>query len=48
VEVLPDGITVKLGIWHTNTKSRRDRLTDPQRAALAELGWSGHELERDH
>ncbi|MFE2432151.1 Helicase associated domain protein [Streptomyces sp. NPDC059373] len=37
-EILPDGTTVKLGIWHTNTKSRRGRLTDPQRAALAELG----------
>jgi len=29
---------VKLGIWISNTKSRRDRLTEPQRAELAELG----------
>lgn len=29
---------VKLGIWVSNTKSRRDKLTEPQRAALAELG----------
>ncbi|MGW0778311.1 Helicase associated domain protein [Streptomyces sp. NPDC002835] len=29
---------IKLGVWITNTKSRRDKLTDSQRAALAELG----------
>uniref|UniRef100_UPI000FCB091F helicase associated domain-containing protein n=1 Tax=Actinacidiphila soli TaxID=2487275 RepID=UPI000FCB091F len=29
---------VKLGVWVSNTKSRRDRLTEPQRTALAELG----------
>jgi hypothetical protein len=29
---------VKLGIWVSNTKSRRDKLTEPQRTALAELG----------
>jgi superfamily II DNA or RNA helicase len=29
---------VKLGIWVSNTKSRRDRLTEPQRATLQELG----------
>ncbi|MEU9862549.1 Helicase associated domain protein [Streptomyces sp. NPDC047971] len=34
VEPLP----VKLGVWVTNTKTRRDRLTREQRAALAELG----------
>jgi len=27
-----------LGVWHANQKQRRDKLTDPQRAALAELG----------
>ncbi|MEV0695864.1 helicase associated domain-containing protein, partial [Streptomyces sp. NPDC050388] len=30
--------TVKLGVWVSNTKSRRDKLSDAQRAALAELG----------
>lgn len=29
---------VKLGIWISNTKSRRDKLTPEQRTALAELG----------
>ncbi|MEU0213824.1 Helicase associated domain protein [Streptomyces sp. NPDC006265] len=29
---------VKLGVWVSNTKSRRDKLTAEQRAALAELG----------
>ncbi|MEY2231445.1 helicase associated domain-containing protein [Streptomyces sp. BF23-19] len=35
--------TVKLGIWLSNTKSRRDKLDQAQRAALAELGveWAG-------
>ncbi|MBA2811558.1 Helicase associated domain protein [Streptomyces sp. KM273126] len=28
----------KLGVWISNTKSRRDKLTHDQRAALAELG----------
>ncbi|MGV9248868.1 Helicase associated domain protein [Streptomyces sp. NPDC003710] len=28
----------RLGIWYSNLRSRRDRLTEPQRAALAELG----------
>ncbi|WP_176737714.1 helicase associated domain-containing protein, partial [Streptomyces griseus] len=31
-------VTVKLGVWISNTKSRRDRLDAHQRAALAELG----------
>jgi hypothetical protein len=26
------------GVWVSNTKSRRDKLTDPQRTALTELG----------
>ncbi|MFD7772505.1 Helicase associated domain protein [Streptomyces sp. NPDC059787] len=30
--------TVKLGVWVSNTKTRRDRLTPEQRAALRELG----------
>ncbi|WP_436952156.1 Helicase associated domain protein, partial [Streptomyces sp. SudanB182_2057] len=28
----------KLGVWLSNTKTRRDKLTEEQRAALAELG----------
>ncbi|MFC8765870.1 Helicase associated domain protein, partial [Streptomyces sp. NPDC057193] len=31
-------VTVKLGVWITNTKSRRDKLTAEQLAALAKLG----------
>ncbi|MGP3634311.1 Helicase associated domain protein [Streptomyces sp. 24-1644] len=31
-------VIVKLGVWITNTKTRRDKLTQEQRAALAELG----------
>ncbi|MFS7880273.1 Helicase associated domain protein [Streptomyces asiaticus] len=38
VETLPDGTETKLGIWYSNTKARRDKLTQEQRAALAELG----------
>lgn len=47
VEVAVDGeaepVPVKLGIWLSNTKSRRDKLTAEQRAALAALGmeWAG-------
>jgi hypothetical protein len=29
---------MKLGVWASNTKSRRDRLAADQLAALAELG----------
>jgi hypothetical protein len=31
-------VSVRLGVFLSNTKSRRDKLTAPQRAALAELG----------
>ncbi|WP_331741581.1 Helicase associated domain protein [Streptomyces sp. NBC_01006] len=31
-------VTVKLGVWITNTKTRRDKLTADQLAALAQLG----------
>lgn len=31
-------ITVKLGVWISNTKSRRAKLTDDQLAQLADLG----------
>ncbi|MFE6225811.1 Helicase associated domain protein [Streptomyces sp. NPDC057854] len=36
-------VPVKLGVWLSNTKSRRDKLTPEQRAALAGLGmaWAG-------
>ncbi len=36
-------VPVKLGVWVSNTKSRRDKLTAEQRAALAALGmeWAG-------
>lgn len=37
-----EAVTVRLGVWISNTKSRRDKLTADQHAALAELGvnWS--------
>ncbi|MGW2207468.1 Helicase associated domain protein [Streptomyces sp. NPDC001774] len=42
VEIEVDGetepVSVKLGVWVSNTKSRRDRLGADQLAALAELG----------
>ncbi|MGW9618978.1 Helicase associated domain protein [Streptomyces diastaticus] len=45
VDVVVDGETVpvKLGVWLSNTKSRRDKLTTEQRVALAALGmeWAG-------
>ncbi|MFD7338444.1 Helicase associated domain protein [Streptomyces violascens] len=37
-ETLPDGTVVKLGIWYSNTKSRRAGLSHTQRSALARLG----------
>ncbi|MFD3519997.1 Helicase associated domain protein [Streptomyces sp. NPDC058653] len=38
-----DPVTVKLGVWNSNTKSRCDKLTPEQLAALAKLGmkWAG-------
>ncbi|MFE3376128.1 DEAD/DEAH box helicase [Streptomyces anulatus] len=47
VEVAVDGeaepVPVKLGVWISNTKSRKDRLGADQLAALASLGleWAG-------
>ncbi|MEU4360063.1 helicase associated domain-containing protein [Streptomyces virginiae] len=38
VEVLEDGSEVKLGIWLTNTKSRRAKLGADQLKVLADLG----------
>jgi hypothetical protein len=41
-EILVDGeaepVAVKLGVWLSNTKSRRDKLAQDQLAALRELG----------
>jgi hypothetical protein len=31
-------VPVKLGVWLSNTKSRRDKLTEEQQAALRKLG----------
>ncbi|MFD9604745.1 Helicase associated domain protein [Streptomyces sp. NPDC059970] len=31
-------VSFRLGVFMSNTKTRRDKLTDPQRTALAELG----------
>ncbi|MGW6606133.1 Helicase associated domain protein [Streptomyces sp. NPDC055036] len=47
VEITVDGeaepVPLKLGVWLSNTKSRRDKLTAEQLAALAALGmdWAG-------
>jgi hypothetical protein len=38
VEVLPDGTEVKLGVFLSNTKSRRGKLTADKLQALADLG----------
>ncbi|MFJ6650611.1 Helicase associated domain protein [Streptomyces sp. NPDC091290] len=38
VETLPDGTETKLGIWYSNTKARRDKLTAEQLVALRKLG----------
>ncbi|THA65759.1 helicase [Streptomyces sp. A0642] len=40
VEELPDGTTIKLGVFLSNQKARRDRLDVEQRAVLAELGYT--------
>ncbi|MGW5449066.1 helicase associated domain-containing protein [Streptomyces asiaticus] len=41
-EIAVDGhdtaVDVRLGVFTSNTKSRRDKLTEPQRTTLAELG----------
>jgi hypothetical protein len=33
-----EGVVVKLGVWISNTRSRRNKLPAEQLAALAELG----------
>ncbi|MGW7433931.1 Helicase associated domain protein [Streptomyces sp. NPDC054861] len=40
IEELPDGSAVRLGVFLSNQKARRDRLDAKQRAALAELGYA--------
>lgn len=42
-EELPDGTIVRLGVWLSNTRSRRAGLTHKQREQLATLGveWAG-------
>ncbi|MFD5065453.1 hypothetical protein [Streptomyces sp. NPDC058394] len=39
VEELLDGTPVRLGIFLSNHKNRRARLTEQQLTALAELGY---------
>ncbi|MFE7043824.1 hypothetical protein ACFU9X_31670 [Streptomyces atratus] len=38
MEELPDGTSVRLGVFLSNQKGRRDRLTDHQLTQLANLG----------
>ncbi|MGX1887300.1 helicase associated domain-containing protein [Streptomyces sp. NPDC055287] len=38
VEELPDGTSVRLGVWLSNTRSRRAGLSEGQREQLAGLG----------
>ncbi|MFD4144652.1 helicase associated domain-containing protein, partial [Streptomyces sp. NPDC058572] len=37
-EHLPDGTPVRLGVWLSNTRTRRTTLNPEQRQALTELG----------
>ncbi len=45
VEIAVDGeaepVPVKLGVWLSNTKSRRDKLTSEQRAHSRRWAWTG-------
>jgi hypothetical protein len=47
VEVLPDGTQVKLGVFLSNTKTRRAKLTGEQLQRLAGLGldWAAQATE---
>ncbi|MEU7162424.1 DEAD/DEAH box helicase [Streptomyces chrestomyceticus] len=38
ITVNGESVAVKLGVWLSNTKTRRDKLTQEQRAALQQLG----------
>ncbi|MER5587202.1 Helicase associated domain protein [Streptomyces asoensis] len=40
IEELPDGSAIRLGVFLSNQKTRRERLDAKQRAALAELGYT--------
>ncbi|MER0429615.1 helicase associated domain-containing protein [Streptomyces microflavus] len=40
VEGASEPVPVRLGVWISNTKSRRDRLDADQLAALARLGMN--------
>ncbi|MER7943610.1 MULTISPECIES: Helicase associated domain protein [unclassified Streptomyces] len=40
VEELPDGSLIRLGVFLSNHKARRDRLDAQQRAAFVELGYA--------
>ncbi|MGW1616667.1 Helicase associated domain protein [Streptomyces sp. NPDC002285] len=40
VEELPDGSVIRLGVFLSNQRTRRERLDARQRAALAELGYT--------
>ncbi|MEU8034265.1 helicase associated domain-containing protein [Streptomyces sp. NPDC049099] len=46
VEALPDGSQVKLGVWLSNTKTRRTTLSTEQLQRLAGLGleWAAQAL----
>ncbi|MGN9760196.1 Helicase associated domain protein [Streptomyces sp. SD31] len=48
IEELPDGSAIRLGVFLSNQKARRDRLDAEQRAAFAELGyaWAEEQPER--
>jgi hypothetical protein len=48
IEELPDGSAIRLGVFLSNQKSRRDRLDAEQRAAFAQLGyaWAEEQPER--
>ncbi|TXR92119.1 hypothetical protein EAO73_35395, partial [Streptomyces sp. col6] len=43
IEHLPDGTTVRLGVFLSNHKNRRDKLSDDQLTTLTNLGldWAG-------
>ncbi|WP_431994877.1 hypothetical protein [Streptomyces griseoflavus] len=45
MEIAVDGeaepVPVKLGVWLSNTKSRRDKLTAEQRVAALGMEWAG-------
>ncbi|MGW8066899.1 Helicase associated domain protein [Streptomyces ziwulingensis] len=48
IEELPDGSAIRLGVFLSNQKARRDRLDAEQRAALAQLGytWAAEQRQR--